>query len=215
MEDHDQQPGKKAGGNEMKTGVKIGLVVMAAFLVPGMAYAHVGVGDTHGLVHGFDHPIGGLDHVLAMVAVGMFAAYLGGRALWLVPSAFVLMMAVGGAFGIAGAPVPFVEIGIAASVIVLGLAVALQWNLPTAAAMALVGFFAIFHGHAHGAEMPADAAGLSYALGFMLATAILHLVGIGTGLAFGRIGATTSRVALQAGGGAMALAGAAILTGYL
>lgn len=199
-----------------KAGLKAGLVLMAAaIMMPGVAQAHVGVGDTHGFVHGFAHPIGGVDHILAMVAVGVFAVCLAGRALWLVPSAFVLAMAAGGALGIGGVPVPFVELGIAASVIVLGLAVALRWSMPTAAAMSLVGFFAIFHGHAHGAEMPVDASGLSYGLGFMLATAILHLAGIGIGLAIGQVGERISRFAVQAGGTAMALAGAAILTGYL
>ncbi|SFE10955.1 HupE/UreJ family protein [Roseivivax sediminis] len=192
-----------------------GFAALALSAVPSVALAHTGVGDTHGFMHGFSHPIGGLDHVLAMVAVGMFAAYVGGRALWLVPATFVLMMAVGGALGIAGAPVPFVELGIVASVIVLGLAVALQWHVPTAAAMALVGFFAIFHGHAHGAEIPAGVSGLEYALGFMFATAVLHAIGVGIGFGFSQVGARISRAALQAGGGAMALAGVAILTGYL
>jgi urease accessory protein len=196
----------------MKIVLRAGLVMLAAvMMMPGVAHAHMGAGDAQGFMHGFAHPVGGSDHVLAMIAIGMFAACLGGRALWLVPAAFVVAMAAGGALGIAGMPVPFVELGIAASVIVLGLAVALQWSVPTAAAMALAGFFAIFHGHAHGAEMPADISGLAYALGFMLATAILHLAGLGIGLA----GHRASRVALQAGGGAMALAGAAILTGYL
>jgi urease accessory protein len=149
-----------------------------------------------------------------MIAVGIFAACLGGRSIWLVPTAFVLMMAAGGALGIMGADVPFVEGGIAASVIVLGLAVALQWHAPTVAAMALVGFFAIFHGYAHGAEMPTDVSGLDYAIGFMMATALLHMLGIGIGLGIGRIGAR-SPIALQAAGGAMALGGVAILTGYL
>ena len=192
-----------------------GFAALALSAVPSVALAHTGVGDTHGFMHGFSHPIGGLDHVLAMVAVGMFAAYVGGRALWLVPATFVLMMAVGGALGIAGAPVPFVELGIVASVIVLGLAVALQWHVPTAAAAALVGFFAIFHGHAHGAEIPAGVSGLEYALGFMFATAVLHAIGVGIGFGFSQVGARISRAALQAGGGAMALAGVAILTGYL
>ncbi len=120
-------------------------------------------------------------------------------------------MAACGVLGIAGVSIPFVELGIAASVIVLGLAVALKWSVPTTVAMGIAGFFAIFHGHAHGAEMPADVSGLVYALGFTLATAFLHLAGLGIGLA----GHRASRIALQAGGGAMALAGAAILTGYL
>jgi urease accessory protein len=149
-----------------------------------------------------------------MVAVGAFAARLGGRALWIVPSAFVAMMAVGGFIGLEGVPLPFVETGIALSVVVLGLAVALRWKLPVAAASALVGLFAIFHGHAHGGEMPVDASGLSYALGFMLATALLHVAGIWLGLAIGKIGAR-SKLVLQAGGGATALAGVALLGGYL
>ena len=149
-----------------------------------------------------------------MVAVGAFAARLGGRALWIVPTAFVAMMAVGGLVGMEGIQLPFVETGIALSVVVLGLAVAFQWKLPVAAASALVGLFAIFHGHAHGSEMPVDASGVAYAVGFMLATASLHVAGIGLGVAVGRIGAR-SRLALQASGGAMALAGVALLSGYL
>ena len=139
---------------------------------------------------------------------------MGGRALWIVPTAFVAMMAVGGLAGMEGIQLPFVETGIALSVVVLGLAVAFQWKLPVAAAGALVGLFAIFHGHAHGSEMPIDASGLAYAAGFMLATASLHVAGIGLGLAVGRIGAR-SRLALQASGGAIALAGVALLSGYL
>jgi urease accessory protein len=179
------------------------------------AEAHTGVGTTMGFTHGFGHPFSGLDHILAMVAVGLFAANLGGRAFWLVPASFVIMMAVGGALGISAAEIPFVEIGIAASVIVLGLAVAMQWTLPVAGAMALAGFFALFHGHAHGAEMPTDASGLAYGLGFVLATAILHLIGIGLGLGIGLLAKTTSRRALQAGGAVMSLAGAAMLVGFV
>src|SRR5690349_19279871 len=106
------------------------------------AQAHTVAGDASGFLHGFVHPIGGLDHVLAMIAVGLFAAHLGGRALWLVPLAFISMMTVGGAFGIVGVGVPFVEVGIGLSVVVLGIAVATGAHLPTAAAMALVGIFA-------------------------------------------------------------------------
>lgn len=180
-----------------------------------VAEAHTGVGSTMGFGHGFGHPFSGLDHILAMVAVGLFAANLGGRALWLVPASFVAMMAVGGALGIAGLEVPFVELGIALSVIVLGAAVALSWNVPVAAAMALVGFFAIFHGHAHGAEMPTDASGLAYAVGFMLATALLHAIGIGLGLGSGVLARNYSHRVTQLGGGAMALAGVGILAGWL
>ena len=179
-------------------------------LLPGAALAHPGH-DAGGFAHGVMHPLGGLDHVLAMVAVGLYAALLGGRALWLVPATFVGVMAIGGAVGAAGYPLPYTEIGIALSVIVLGLAVALRASLPTLAAMALVGLFAIFHGHAHGAEMPADAAAVSYATGFMLATALLHGAGIAIGLAAGRLAERGGWRVAQVAGGAIALAGVALL----
>jgi len=198
----------------VRTALKLGALTLAGALLPTAALAHTGIGAAGGFAHGFWHPVGGLDHVLAMVAVGAFAVRLGGRAVWLVPAAFVAMMAVGGFAGLEGVQLPFVETAIALSVMVLGLAVAFQWKLPVAAASALVGLFAIFHGHAHGSEVPVDASGLTYAAGFMLATAALHVAGIGLGLAVGRIGAR-SRLALQASGGAMALAGVALLSGYL
>src|SRR6516225_8204887 len=113
-------------------------------MAPLSASAHVGVGDTHGFLHGFSHPLGGIDHVLAMVAVGIFAAHLGGKALWLVPLSFVSTMAIAGLLGMASVWLPFVEIGIGMSVVVLGLVIAFQLNLPILAAMGLVGFFAIF-----------------------------------------------------------------------
>ena len=189
-------------------------ITAAAILVaiPGAALAHPGH-DAGGFAHGLMHPLGGLDHVLAMVAVGLYAALLGGRALWLVPATFVGVMAVGGALGATGYPLPYTEIGIALSVIVLGLAVALRASLPTLAAMALAGSFAIFHGHAHGAEMPADAAAVSYAAGFMLATALLHGAGIAVGLAAGRLSAHGGWRVAQVAGGAMALAGVVLLAG--
>ncbi|WP_395022461.1 HupE/UreJ family protein [Dongia sp.] len=190
-------------------------VASVAVLLPTAAWAHVGVGSTSGFVHGFVHPVTGIDHVLAMVAVGMFAANLGGRVLWAVPLTFVSVMAIGGALGIAGIAVPSVEAGIAASVIFLGLAVALQRKWPVAAAMALVGIFAIFHGHAHGAEMPIDVSGLEYGLGFMLATALLHGTGVGLGIGIARFGRSYSPRVIRFGGGAMAVAGVAILTGVI
>lgn len=191
-------------------------VAAAAALLVAMspaALAHPGHGDASGFTHGFLHPLGGLDHVLAMVAVGLFAAHLAGRASWLVPATFVAVMALGGALGMAGIGVPFVETGIALSVVVLGLAVALRMNVPALAAMALVGFFAVFHGYAHGAEMPADASGTGYAAGFLLATALLHGAGIALGLTIARLGELAGRRAVQVAGGAMALAGVAILVG--
>jgi urease accessory protein len=179
------------------------------------ASAHVGVGDTSGFLHGFSHPLGGIDHILTMVAVGLFAAHLGGRALWLVPLTFVSVMALAGIVGIVGVSLPFVEIGIGLSVVVLGLAIAFQLNPPTLAAMALVGFFAIFHGHAHGSEMPESVSGLEYGIGFICATALLHAVGIGLGLAIGYAGQIYSRRIVQVGGATMAIAGVAILAGIL
>jgi hydrogenase/urease accessory protein HupE len=125
-----------------------------------IALAHTGHAETTGLMYGLAHPISGIDHVLAMVAVGLLSAHLGGRALWLVPLTFVGVMMVGGALGMAGIQLPFAEVEIGLSVIVLGLAVAFRFNLPTLAAMALVGFFAVFHGYVHGVELPASASGL-------------------------------------------------------
>jgi urease accessory protein len=179
------------------------------------ARAHTGVGSTAGFAHGFVHPLGGVDHILAMIAVGLFAAQMGGRALWLVPLSFVSVMILGAILGIAGVGLPFVEIGIGLSVVVLGLTVAFGVYLPTAAAMALVGFFAVFHGYAHGAEMPESASGLMYGAGFVPATALLHALGIGLGLGVGRTGAAIGHGALRTAGSAMALAGIAILAGYL
>jgi urease accessory protein len=158
------------------------------------------------------HPIGGLDHVLAMVAVGLFAAQLGGRALWLVPASFVAVMAAAGIAGMSGMALPLTEAGIALSIIVLGAAVALRLAMPVAAAMALVGFFAIFHGYAHGLETPETASGLLYGLGFVAATAMLHTIGIGIGLAIGRLDGAHGRRLVRVAGGAAAVIGAVMLT---
>jgi urease accessory protein len=176
------------------------------------ALAHTGAGEAHGLVHGFMHPVGGLDHVLAMVAVGLFAAVIGGRALWLIPASFVSFMLLGGVLGMTGVPVPFVEAGIALSVIVLGAAVAARWQAPLAVAMAMAAVFAVFHGHAHGAEMPVAASGASYALGFLSATAMLHAAGVGLGLGLARL--IDSRVT-RVGGAAIVAAGVGIIAGWL
>jgi urease accessory protein len=198
----------------VKTALKLGVLTLVAALLPTAAFAHTGVGQASGFAHGFCHPLGGIDHILAMMAVGAVAARIGGRAIWIVPAAFMAMMALGGLLGMERIQLAFVETGIAVSVIVLGLAVALRWTLSVAAASALVGLFAVFHGHAHGGEMPVESAGLTYALGFLLATALLHAAGIALGYSVGRIGAR-SQLVLQAGGGAMALAGVALLSGYL
>src|SRR4029077_5614516 len=141
----------------------------------------------------------------------LYAALLGGRSLWLVPGWFASVRAIGGALGTAGIALPHVEIGIGISVVVLGLAVALRLSLPIAAAMALVGLFAIFHGHAHGAQMPQDTSGYAYAAGFMLATALLHCTGVALGLLAATFGERGGRRIAQAVGGSSALVGLAIL----
>jgi urease accessory protein len=189
------------------------LLALLFALAPSLALAHIGVGDTSGLAHGFLHPISGIDHVLAMVAVGLFAAHLGGRALWLVPLAFLGMMGFGGGLGMSGVALPYVEIGIGVSVVVLGSLVALGTRPPVALAMALVGSFAIFHGHAHGAEMPDTASGSAYAAGFILATASLHAIGIALGLLIGQAEQTHGRRIAHVAGSAIAIAGVAILAG--
>ena len=164
------------------------LLATALVLVPSLAFAHPGLpGHTHGFADGVLHPLTGLDHILAMVAVGLFAAQLGGRALWLVPASFVATMAAAGLAGMSGVALPMTEVGIAASIVVLGGAIALRLSMPVAAAMALVGFFAMFHGYAHGFETPETASGLLYGLGFVGATALLHGLGIGIGLAVSRL----------------------------
>jgi len=181
------------------------------FALTSSALAHTGVGEASGFAHGFSHPLGGIDHVLAMVAVGLYAAMLGGRALWLVPAAFVSVMALGGGLGIAGYALPHAEIGIALSVIMLGLALAFRISIPALTATALVGTFAIFHGHAHGSEMPQDLSGYEYAAGFLLATALLHCAGIGPGLASAKFAERGGWRVAQAAGAAIAVTGVALL----
>jgi len=191
------------------------LVFLVAVLTPSVALAHTGHGDASGLVHGFMHPIGGLDHILAMVAVGVFAFVLGGRALWMVPLAFVGMMIVGFGLGATGVELPFVELGIALSSIVIGGAAALGRPMPVAGAMALVGVFAVFHGHAHGAEMPANASGIEYALGFVLATALLHAAGIGAAMGGARLAGRFGKGLAQVAGAVFAAGGLGALAGWL
>jgi len=191
------------------------LALAIVLLTPAFAFAHTGAGDTAGFMHGLEHPIGGIDHVLAMVAVGVFAFVLGGRALFLVPLSFVAMMILGFALGLAQIEVPFVELGIALSSVVIGAAAALGRPMPVALAAGLVGVFAIFHGHAHGAEMPETAGGLTYALGFVAATALLHAAGIAAALGATRIIGRYGRVAAQVAGGIFALGGIGVLAGWL
>jgi urease accessory protein len=158
------------------------IILSLAFSFPSLSHAHVGVGDTVGFAHGVSHPLRGVDHILAMVSVGLWAAQFDGRARWVIPASFVLAMALGGLVGAMGILVPFVESGIVLSVLVLGVLAAAAARLPLFVSVLIAGMFAIFHGHAHGAEMPSNASGLGYGVGFVLATAFLHAFGIGVGL---------------------------------
>ncbi|MBD8905582.1 HupE/UreJ family protein [Methylorubrum zatmanii] len=183
-----------------------GLIV----LLPHAALAHPGHGEASGLAQGLLHPVGGADHMLAMVAVGLLAAFYGGRALWALPLSFLGMMTLGAGLGITGLALPYVEIGIGLSVVAFGLALALRVAAPLAALMALVGGFAVFHGYAHGAEMPESASGLAYGLGFLAATAALHLAGLGLGRVLNGRQASL-RILPQVLGGALTVAGLALL----
>ncbi len=185
-------------------------VVAAGPWLPRAAEAHTYGAAGAGFLHGLGHPLGGLDHLLAMVAVGLWAAQIGGRALWLVPAAFVAMMLVGGALGMAGIGLPMAEMVVVASVLVLGTLVASASRLPVAAGMAVTGLFALFHGHAHGVEMPEAASPALYGLGFVLTTVALHAIGVGLGLA-GRRGVPA--ILLRLGGGAIAAVGILMLLG--
>ena len=164
----------------MTTNARLALVIGALMLAAGPALAHTGEG-LGGLASGLLHPISGLDHVVAMVAVGLWGGILGAPAIWMLPVVFPLAMAVAGAFGAAGVPLPGVEAGIALSGIVLGLMVVFAARPPLWIAAALVGVFAVFHGHAHGTELPEAANPLVYAVGFVVATGLLHLAGIAIG----------------------------------
>lgn len=157
-------------------------LALIAVLWPTAALAHPAGGAANGFAGGLLHPISGWDHVLAMVAVGLWGAQLGSRALWLLPVTFPIVMAFGGLLALWGVPLPGSEIGIAASAIGLGVAVLAGARLPLPAAAALVGFFAIFHGHAHGTELPAGASGILYSAGFVVATGCLHAAGLAIGL---------------------------------
>jgi urease accessory protein len=183
------------------------LTVALALAAPAGAWAHSG-SASGGLIGGFMHPLLGPDHVAAMVAVGMWGAFLGAPAIWLLPIVFPLVMAGGGVLGVLGLPFRGVEIAIAFSAIVLGSMVMFAARPPLPLAAALVGAFAIFHGYAHGTELPAGADVVAYSIGFVVATGLLHLTGIALGL-------TTrwplGRFAVRAAGAIIALAGAAFL----
>lgn len=186
------------------------LTTIALSLAASPAFAHLNPAEHGSFAAGFSHPLSGPDHILAMVAVGLWAAMLGGRALFAVPAAFVGVMLLGFGAGLSGMPLPFVEPMILASVVVLGLLVALALRVPAAAGAVIAGFFAFFHGHAHGAEIGA-AAFASYAAGFAISTALLHGAGILVGLGLGHLRTRDKAlVAMRVAGGATALAGIAL-----
>ena len=173
-------------------------------LVPQLATAHVERGQVAGFVDGVDHPWSGLDHVLAMIAVGLWGAQLGTPALWVLPVAFPMVMACGAMMGLLGIPLPGIEVGIASSAILLGGMVAAEFRPRLGFAAVVVGFFAIFHGHAHGTELPPGQSGILYSIGFVVATGLLHLSGIAIGLIHRW---SWGRVALRVAGSLVAIAG--------
>jgi urease accessory protein len=189
-----------------------GTIIAAALLaVAGPAFAHEGGGMAGGFASGFMHPLLGWDHVVAMVAVGLWGAFLGRPAIWVLPIVFPMVMAFGGALGLSGLHISHVETGIALSAIVLGAVVAFAARPPIGLAAVIVAAFAVFHGYAHGVELPKAADPLAYSLGFVIATGLLHLCGIAIGLV---VRWPAGKVAVRALGAAIAMAGVAFLTGY-
>lgn len=181
-------------------------LVLLVFANP--VHAHVEAGHSGGFAAGFAHPWSGWDHIIAMVAVGLWGAQLGAPAVWLLPVAFPMVMAVGGFLGLIGVQVPGVEIGIALSAVVLGGAVWKELRPPLGIAAALVGVFGLFHGHAHGAELPAGGDPLLYSIGFVVATGTLHAAGIGIGLVHRW---PTGRTLLRGAGAVIAVTGSVFL----
>jgi urease accessory protein len=189
---------------------KIRLVIALLALSSGPAFAHVGVGSTASFASGIAHPLMGIDHIAAMVAVGLWAALKSGRALWVWPATFVGVMLIGGVLGMAHLPLPAVEPAILASVIALGLLVALAIDLPVWTGALLIGAFAVFHGHAHGSEVAATVSGAEYMAGLATATASLHVLGIASALFMNRVHA---RALIRVAGLACMLVGAGLIGG--
>ncbi len=183
-------------------------LALLLFLWPTTAFAHTRGGEAAGFLAGLSHPVSGLDHVLAMIAVGLWGAQLGPPAVWLLPVTFPMVMAVGGTLGLAGVKLPGIEVGIALSAIGLGAAVLFESRPKLWIAATLVGAFAIFHGHAHGTELPAGANGMLYSIGFVIATGLLHATGIGIGLIHRW---PAGRAVLRIAGAVVALAGLSFL----
>jgi urease accessory protein len=183
-------------------------LALALALAAAPAEAHIRQGEASGFLSGLAHPVSGLDHIIAMVAVGLWGAQLGAPAIWLLPVAFPMVMAFGGFLGLIGVPLPGVEIGIALSGVLLGAVVLLEFKAPLWIAAALVGVFGLYHGHAHGAELPPGEDGLLYSLGFVLATGALHA----TGIAIGTVHRWRwGRTALRLAGAGISLGGVAFL----
>jgi urease accessory protein len=191
----------------------LGIAVLLLLSTISVAFAHADAASiTGGFLSGFFHPLTGLDHVVAMVAVGLWGAFLGRPAIWILPIVFPLVMAFGGALGVAGVNIPYIETGIALSGVVLGLAVAFAVRPPLWVAAIVVGAFAIFHGHAHGTELPNAANPLIYSIGFVIGTGLLHLGGI----LFGELTRWSwGNIAVRAGGAVIALIGLGFLFGVL
>jgi urease accessory protein len=190
-----------------RSGMPLVTLALALAAISSPAFAHIG-GHAGGFTHGLAHPFYGLDHVLAMVAVGIWATQLGRPALWLLPTTFPIVMGAAFALGVAGVPLPWAEIGIAASVLLLGAAIAFALRPSLVGSVALIGLFALFHGHAHGAELPPHGTAVTYGLGLVLATLVLHSIGIAIGMIACR---PAGRIAMRAAGGAIAAAGLVLL----
>ena len=188
--------------------ISLALAALAATTAP--AFAHLNPEEHGSFMAGLSHPLFGLDHILVMVAVGLWAAQIGGKALWGVPAAFVSTMAIGFGLAVAGIGLPFVEPAILASVVALGLLVAMAVKLDTVASAAIVAVFALFHGHAHGGEL-GTAGALEFGIGFVAATALLHVAGIGLGLGIARL--SGGPIAARVIGGLTALAGLVLAFG--
>lgn len=191
----------------MKLGLTRLALVVPLLFAAGSAAAHTGQATTGGFGAGFVHPLFGIDHIVAMVAVGLWAAQLGGRALWLLPASFLVVMLFGGGLGVAGVALPAVELGIVGSVILLGVIIALNAQIDVPFGMMIVGLMALFHGFAHGAEIPTGAGTMLYCFGFTLATAGLHAAGVGLGL---MLQSRLAEAALRAAGGLVAAFGIAM-----
>ena len=187
----------------------IALTTLSLLVMSPAAFAHPGHLVGSGFTAGLLHPFTGLDHLLAMIAVGLWAAQRGGRYLFVIPASFVTMMAVGAVAGVSGIALPMVEPGILGSLVVFGLLIALDARMPLAAGMAIIGGFALFHGYAHAVEMPTHASLAVFGSGMLLASVALHLLGIFAG----RVGTLHLReIALRISGGLIALAGLVLLT---